>query len=185
MELAVLGFLNRGGRGRAAAALYRAAVAAAREPYFYTALGVPDTLDGRFDLVGLHAFLVIRRLGRDRDSAAARALAQAVFDAMFADMEHNLREIGVGDLSVARKVRQMWEAFHGRAAAYESALNGADPTALPLALARNVWRGAPPATAAERLAAIVRAEDAHLAGQAVSAMLTGQVAFPPAASLAP
>ena len=96
---------------RAGFALYTSAVAAARSPFFYTA----DTLDGRFDLVGLHVFLLIDRLRRDPPPGPE--LAQAVFDAMFADMDVNLREMGVGDLSVGKKVRAMWEAFHGRAAA--------------------------------------------------------------------
>src|SRR5580704_2411836 len=92
----LLGFrgLRRADRHeRAGSALYAAAVAAAREPWFYQALGVPDSLDGRFDMVALHAFLLIYRL---RDAAnPGPALAQVVFDAMFSDMDNNLREIGV------------------------------------------------------------------------------------------
>ena len=106
-------------------ALYAAAVAAAREPWFYQALGVPDTLDGRFDLVALHAFLLIHRLQAAPDPGPA--LAQAVFDAMFSDMDNNLREIGVSDLRVGKRVRAMWEAFHGRAKAYASADRGRGP----------------------------------------------------------
>jgi cytochrome b pre-mRNA-processing protein 3 len=98
---------------RAGFALYGVAVAAARERYLYEALGVPDTLDGRFDLISLYAFLLIHRLRGLPDPGAA--LAQAVFDAMFSDMDMNLRELGVGDLSVGKRVRAMWEAFHGRA----------------------------------------------------------------------
>ena len=70
-------------------------------------------------LVGLHAALLIRRLRRDPDPRGA-ALAQAVFDAMFADMDINLREMGVSDLTVGKRVKRMWEAFHGRAQAYEA-----------------------------------------------------------------
>ena len=103
---------------RAAFTLYTGAMQAAREPFLYTDLGVPDTLDGRFDLVGLYASLLIRRLRRD--APPGPALAQAVFDAMFSDMDVTLREMGVGDLSVGKKVRAMWEAFHGRARAYEA-----------------------------------------------------------------
>src|SRR5580692_7275438 len=89
--------------------LYGAAVAAAREPYCYAEHGVPDTLDGRFDLIGLHVFLLIDRLRFL--PAPGQALAQAAFDAMFGDMDTALREMGVGDLSVGRRVRAMWEAF--------------------------------------------------------------------------
>ena len=127
----LLGFrgLRRADRHeRAGVALYAAAVAAAREPWFYQALGVPDTLDGRFDMVALHAFLLIHRLQDAADPGPA--LAQAVFDAMFSDMDHNLREIGVSDLSVGKRMRAMWEAFHGRAKVYASAIEAADRAAL-------------------------------------------------------
>ena len=103
---------------------------------------MPDTLDGRFDLVALHAFLLIHRLQDAADPGPA--LAQAVFDAMFSDMDNNLREIGVSDLSVGKRMRAMWEAFHGRAKVYASAIEAADHAALEAALARNVWRGAAP-----------------------------------------
>ena len=96
--------------------LYTAAVTAARDPWFFgPAIGAPDTLDGRFDLVGLHVGVLIRRLHRDPDPRGAEA-AQAVFDAMFSDMDMNLREMGVGDMSVGKRVKRMWEAFQiGRA----------------------------------------------------------------------
>ncbi len=173
----MLGFLHRSRHGRAAAALYAEAVAAARAPVFYAALGVPDTLDGRFDLVGLHAFLLIRRL--QHAAPPGPDLAQAVFDAMFRDMDHNLRELGVGDLSVARKMKQMWEAFHGRAAAYEAAFASADAAALPAALARNVWREAA-APHAAALADAARAQAAHLDAQRLAAFLAGTATFLPA-----
>jgi cytochrome b pre-mRNA-processing protein 3 len=173
--MGVFGLLERRRHERAGFELYGAAVRAARHPYFYTALGVPDTLDGRFDMVGLHAFLLIRRLRTL--PAPGEALAQAVFDAMFNDMDVNLRELGVGDLSVGRKVRTMWEAFHGRASAYQGALAEADQAALAAALARNLWPGdaAPPAAAT--LAMIVAAQDAHLATQALDGLRLGQVEF--------
>lgn len=163
--------------------LYGVAVAAAREPYAYEVLGVPDTLDGRFDMVGLHAFLLIRRTswlpppGPD--------VAQAVFDAMFADMDQNLREIGVGDLSVGKKVRAMWEAFHGRASVYEAAMAAADHAALAAALGRNIWRGAaPPAGADAAMARLALAQDLHLAGQADADLCAGRAHFLPAAEAA-
>ena len=165
---------------RAGFTLYNAAVAAAREPYFYATLGVPDTLDGRFDMVGLHASLLIRRLRRD--APPGPALAQAVFDAMFSDMDVSLRELGVSDLSVGKKVRAMWEAFHGRARAYEQALDVSDDSALAAALARNVWRGATePPGAATSLARLARAQDAHLAAQPLAALAAGEATFLPAA----
>jgi cytochrome b pre-mRNA-processing protein 3 len=161
--------------------LYGAAVARARDPWFFESLGVPDSLDGRFDLVGLHVALLIRRLRRDPDPRGA-SLAQAVFDAMFADMDVNLREMGVGDLSVGKRVKRMWEAFHGRAHAYEAALEAGDGTALATALQRNVWRAAPggvgPSPQALRLAAHAAAADRVLAGQPLAALLRGEAWFP-------
>jgi cytochrome b pre-mRNA-processing protein 3 len=164
---------------RAAYALYGAAVAAARMPGFYTEWGVPDTLDGRFDLVGLHVYLLIERLNTPPTSAGA-ALAQAVFDAMFSDMDINLREMGVGDLSVGAKVRQMWEAFHGRASAYGAAFQDPAPqTAIAKALARNVWRGAAPDAAPGLLADYVLTQSRHLASQDMAALAAGAVGFLP------
>lgn len=160
---------------RAGFELYGAAVRAAREPVWFEALGVPDTLDGRFDLVGLFAALVIRRLRAW--PAPGPAMAQAVFDAMFADMDLNLREMGVGDLSVPKKMRAMWEAFHGRALAYDAPLDAGDEAGLSVALARNVWRGAAPAGAPERLARAALAQDRHLAGQGMEVFRRGAVTF--------
>lgn len=171
----MFGFLRRGRHERQAYQLYCRLVAAARAPYFYTTLAVPDTLDGRFDLVGLYGILVIRRV--QAEPPPGPALAQAVFDAMFSDMDLNLREMGVGDLSVGKKVKQMWEALHGRAASYLPALAAGDATGLAEALGRNVWRGAAPAGAAERLARLALAESAHLAGQDFAALARGEVAF--------
>jgi cytochrome b pre-mRNA-processing protein 3 len=176
--MGLLGLFRRKPHERAAFALYGAAVAQARQPVFFATLGVPDTLDGRFDLVSLHTGLLVCRISRDSDPRA-KALAQAVFDAMFADMDLNLREMGVGDLSVGKRVKKMWEAFHGRAQAYDQALRANDLPALAEALARNVWRGEAPDGAAERLAALVAKADALLAAQPFDALVTGEARFPP------
>jgi cytochrome b pre-mRNA-processing protein 3 len=176
----LFGFLRRNRHERIGYALYGAAVAAARDRFHFAGLGVPDTLDGRFDMVGLHVFLVIRRL--TALPPPGPAIGQAVFDAMFSDMDVNLREMGVGDLSVGRKNRAMWEAFHGRCAAYQAALGAGDATALAGVLARNVWRGGPvPAPGGEAadaaLARIVMAQDAALATQGLERLRRGEVAF--------
>ncbi len=144
--------------------LYGAAVKAARDPCFYGDLGVPDTLDGRFDLVALFAALVIERLRTA--PAPGPDLAQAVFDAMFSDMDVTLRELGVGDLSVGKKVRAMWEAFHGRALSYGPALQAGDEAALADALARNVWRGKPASDRGAGRAGAPRAAGSRRAGGA-------------------
>jgi cytochrome b pre-mRNA-processing protein 3 len=174
--MAFFGLMRRGRQDRTGFGLYCEAVRAAREPFFYAELGVPDTLDGRFDLVGLHVFLLIRRLQSQPEPGPE--LAQAVFDAMFSDMDVNLRELGVGDMSVGKRVRAMWEAFHGRARAYGAALDAGDPAALADSLARNVWRGDAPEGAAARLAQVATAAAAALDRQPTAGLLAGRVAFP-------
>lgn len=175
-----MGFFGRFRRGqheRAGFALYTEAVRAARSPWFYVRLGAPDTLDGRFDLVGLHVALLIRRLRTAPDPGPA--LAQAVFDAMFSDMDDNLREIGVSDLSVAGRMRAMWEAFHGRSKVYAEAIDSAYRPGLEAALARNIWRGAAPDGAATMLAGLVLMQAAHLRAQPIAALAAGDVEFLP------
>ena len=156
--------------------LYTAAVQAARDPVYFAELEVPDTLDGRFDLIGLFVSLVIRRLR----ALGAAGLAQAVFDAMFADMDFNLRELGVSDMSIGRRVRAMWEAFHGRALAYEGPLARSDEAEMTAALVRNVWRGvAGDAAHAGSLARVALAQDRHLVAQPLAGFEAGRVTFLP------
>ena len=175
--MALFGILGRSKHERAGFELYTAAVKAARDPAYFQDLAVPDTLDGRFDLVGLFAALMIRRLRGLPDPGPA--LAQAVFDAMFADMDFNLREIGVSEMSVGKRVRDMWEAFHGRAIAYESPLAAADAAALAEALLRNVWRGTGTPEHAATLAHAALAHDRHLATQDLPLLKSGRVSFLP------
>jgi cytochrome b pre-mRNA-processing protein 3 len=119
-------------------ALYGVAVARAREPVFYRDLCVPDTVEGRFEMICLHVYLILRRLKHGSGvSGRDGALGQAVFDVMFADMDRSLREMGVGDLGVGRRVKTMAEAFYGRIRAYDDGLATGEP-ALARALARNV-----------------------------------------------
>lgn len=117
--------------------LYVQIVAQARQPGFYRDLGVPDTADGRFDMIVLHVVLVIRRLRQQ--STPGRELAQGVFDAFFADMDRNLREMGTSDMSVPKRVRAMAEAFYGRAAVYDAAIDAASMEGLQAALERNLY----------------------------------------------
>ncbi len=157
--------------------LYGHAVRAARQPRAYAEWGVPDTAAGRFEMVALHAALLIRRI-RAEASAEADALGQAVFDAMFSDMDVNLREMGIGDLSVGKKVKTLWEGFQGRAESYGAALEAGDMAALAGALARNVWAaGEPPEGGAEALAAHAAAAAAALAGQDLDGFKRGEARF--------
>ena len=130
-------------------AIYGMIVAQAREPVFYQALGVPDTVNGRFDMVVLHLWLVMRRL-RALDQggpALAPGLSQALFDWFCSDMDANLREMGVGDLTVPKRMQKFGEAFYGRTAAYDAAI-AAGGAAFADALARNVLNNPDPAGAA-------------------------------------
>lgn len=175
---------QRSNLSESALALYRAAVAAARAPGFYALHGVPDTPDGRFDLIALHVFLALRRLKREQGPTRSdsQALAQALIDLMFADMDRNLREMGVGDLGVGKQVKALAAAFRGRVAAYDAALEGgAGNQALAEALGRNLYRGAGQAAekGAASLALHVRAADVALAVLPWNALVAGNAVFPP------
>ena len=100
-------------------AIYGMIVTQAREPSFYRAMAVPDTVNGRFDLLLLHLWLILRRL---KSADGGPALSQALFDHFCNDMDDNLREMGVGDLTVPKKMQAFGEAFYGRTAAYDLAL---------------------------------------------------------------
>jgi cytochrome b pre-mRNA-processing protein 3 len=168
--------IKRRRRLRAEAAdLYAALVRQTRLPVFYRNLGVPDTFDGRFDLLVLHAFLLFRRLkGQGEES---QELAQAVFDTMFADMDNLLRESGVGDLSIGRKVRGMSDAFYGRLKAYDEALAEGEGV-LAAALARNVYAGAEAGDGAQRLARYAQAAGTALSAASLETLASGTLVFP-------
>lgn len=104
--------------------LYALIVKRSRHPDFYKIAGVPDTLDGRFDLLALHIHLYLRALRAH--NYGRHPVGQGLFDAFFGDLDQGLRESGVGDLSVAKKIRRMVEAFYGRAAAYDAAFADSD-----------------------------------------------------------
>lgn len=115
---------------------YIALVAAARNPFFYTELNVPDTLDGRFELIVLHLFLLQHRLIAQK-TPENETFAQFLSEAFFADMDSSLRELGVADTGVSHRIRKMGKAYHGRLQAYAAGLG--DGTALRAALARNLY----------------------------------------------
>ncbi len=161
--------------------LYFAAVSQARTAAFYTRYGVADTIDGRFDLIILHVILLIRRLRRD--DGRGPDLAQALFDATFADMDRSLREMGVGDLGVGRRVKAMAKAYFGRAEAYDGALDAGNRSQLVEALDRNVLGGASAegVGGAEALADYVQDVEQSLAEQRSAELQAGKVLFAPPA----
>ena len=167
-------------------ALYGAIVAQARHPGFYLDFGVPDTPEGRFDMIVLHLALVCRRLGRaeSADHGPARTLSQAVFDMFCRDMDHNLREMGVSDLGVPKRMHKLGEAFYGRLDVYDRALAIAGDEELAAALGRNVLGEGAPAAAAHRLAAYVRTAADRLDASAVADLGGGKLGFPDPATSA-
>ncbi len=162
----------------AAAAAYALAVAQARQPAFFAAYGVPDTLDGRFELICLHAFFYLHRLRTELPRSAA--LSQAFFDTMFADLDRSLRELGTGDLSVGKHVKRMARGFYGRVRAYQQGVESGD-SVLAAALARNLYGTMYESKSASQIEAMtryVRRAVAELAGQAAAELLLGRVGFP-------
>jgi cytochrome b pre-mRNA-processing protein 3 len=185
----ILKLFRQGSPARSIRDLYGAIVAQARAPAFYSGYGVPDTVQGRFDLIVLHLVLVLARTGPQAggepaasDDGAARAIGQKLFDAFCRDLDDNLREMGVGDLAVPKKMRGFAEAFYGRQAAYLTALAAADQRELENALARNIFDEMSAGEGAARLAAYVRTALAQFNLQDRSAfeaaLLRGHVVFP-------
>lgn len=160
----------------AAATAYARIVEQARQPAFFAVYGVPDTLDGRFELICLHAFCYLHRMRAERPRAAA--LSQALFDTMFADLDRSMRELGVGDLSVGKHVKRMARSFYGRIRAYQQGVESGD-AALGAALTRNLY-----GTRRDTVAAIgamtgyLRRAVAELDRQDAAELLCGRIRFP-------
>ena len=161
-------------RRAAGEGLYALAVQQARRPAFYTQLGVPDTPNGRFELYSLHVLLLLRRL-KDAGEAGADT-AQVLFDTFISSLDDALREQGVGDLSVAKKMRKLGEAFYGRVRSYDEALAVLpDTEALQTLIARTVCADGCHAAAVTRYAADGAA---LLAARSDEDVLNGSIAWP-------
>jgi cytochrome b pre-mRNA-processing protein 3 len=166
--------------------LYRTAVEQARRPVWYREFGVPDTPEGRFEMIALHVALVLRRLRRE--GVRGQALGQRLFDAMFVDLDGGLRELGVGDLSVGTYVKRLAGNFYARLAALDEGLAcPAEPVAgcetekaesLHPMLRANVYLGARPSDAqVAALACCMAAQDRALAAQDGVALCAGTIAW--------
>jgi cytochrome b pre-mRNA-processing protein 3 len=153
-------------------------VAAARRPALYEAMGAPDRIDGRFELLTLHAGLVLRRLAAL--GGVADAVAQDLVDALFTHFDDTLREIGHSDVGVSKRLKAMGRAFYGRNAAYSAALDEGSPDELARALARNVYGTPGPDTVpkTEALARYIGSLDAALATIPVEGFTSGRFRFP-------
>jgi cytochrome b pre-mRNA-processing protein 3 len=168
----ILGLFRKSVDADAVHSVYSAIVAQSRQPRFYAEWGVPDTVTGRFDVLSLHMALVLRRLRMEgRESSA---FSQALFDLFFRDMDRSLREMGVGDLSVPKKIRTMSSLFFGLLAHLGDALERPGTAALEAGLARNLFAGVENADAAAA-AAYVRAEADRLAGIPIAAIMAGHL----------
>jgi cytochrome b pre-mRNA-processing protein 3 len=171
-------------RSASIAALYGMIVAQARTPEFYRHYGVPDTVNGRFEMIALHTVLLLRRLGEE--PLPLRELGQGIFDRFCDDMDASMREMGVGDLAVPRKMRRVGAAFYSRQAEYGEALAAGDSLLLEAALARNVFGGAPAsAEGVERLARYVRAAASALAAQDNDTLTRPELHFPDPVQVSP
>jgi cytochrome b pre-mRNA-processing protein 3 len=157
-------------------ALYAEIVAAARQPAFYSDWNVPDTPLGRFEMLSVHVFLFLERARKAGPGIAEEA--QDLTDEFFKDVEHSLRELGIGDLGVPKRMKRLAKMFYGRAEAYRAGLAAEGSGELAAALARNVrpdqtgWREA------DLLAAYMRDAFTLLEGQPDDALLAGRIAFP-------
>ncbi len=155
--------------------LYEEVVKQARQSIFYSELKVPDTPDGRYDMIMIHAFLLLYRLKKDHRATAT--ISQTVFDLLFEDMDKNLREMGFGDVGVSNRVKDMAKAFYGRIAAYEDGLSCAGDQ-LETAIKRNVYRNT--SVAQEKIAKLcdyIRGEADNLAAQSTKELLDGKLVF--------
>jgi cytochrome b pre-mRNA-processing protein 3 len=166
----MLGILGRtSAHKKLAGRLHSAIVARAREPVFFTKLGVPDTIDGRFDLLALHAWLVLVRLRDDRLTDLSRDLT----DTIFVGFDEGLRDLGTGDMGMGRRIKKLADAFYGRLQAYDTS-DSLD--AMTRSVQRNLYRGVGDAFCAESVARYVASARTHVAGSDVG---RGDVEFGP------
>jgi cytochrome b pre-mRNA-processing protein 3 len=161
-----------------ASKLYNDLVAQARSPAFYLSYGVPDSMLGRFEMICLHSFLLFRRLGKTDN--AGRELSQAVHDLMFSDFDRTLREQGIGDMGIGKRVKKLARNLYGRIAAYEAGLDG-DRSELSDALRRNLYASVTPSD--DEISAMIAYMKEAIAGldaQPAPAIMSGTVVFPEA-----
>lgn len=158
-------FLQRKQRDVTISHLHDEIVAAARHPALYGEIGFPDGVDGRFEALTLHVLLVLSRL-RELPEPAAE-VAQELVDSVFAHIEAGMRETGVGDMGVPKKMKKLGRAFYDRTAKYEAALEGRDAAALAAELARRLGREG----GTEELAAYLLDSRVALSGQDLARIL--------------
>jgi cytochrome b pre-mRNA-processing protein 3 len=178
----ILRFFRRNDDRETIQRLYGVIVAQSRDAVFYTSYQVPDTIEGRFEMILLHAFLLFHRLKDEEEGR--RQLGQRVFDAFCADMDANLREMGVGDLAVPKRMKRVAEAFYGRAGSYDAALSASDDSELSQAVLRNVFGSDAARTVEARgLATYIRSAASALKTVPFETFAGGELPLPPVKEL--
>ena len=171
----ILSFSSRRADRQAAECIYSAAVRAARRPDFYLECGVPDTLQGRFEMIALNLFIVLYRLmhspGDDPN------LARLVSEALVVDMDGAFREMGVGDLSVPKRMRSLYRSFAGRVSAYKAAVEDGE-AAIAAALSRNVFPDGTEDRHVLLLSAYLRESVAAMRAADLSRLRNGDLPYP-------
>lgn len=159
-------------------ALYATIVASARQSHFYSSWGVPDTPLGRFEMLSLHIFLFLHRLRGE--AGAAAEIGQKVIDLFFLDVDHSLRELGIGDAGVPKRMKKLARMFYGRTASYGESLDAEDRQALAAALSRNIMPETASWPGSASLAEYAFAAREGLAKQETAAIASGELVFPAA-----
>jgi cytochrome b pre-mRNA-processing protein 3 len=169
---------NRRSHKLTAEHLYGAVVAQARQPSFFTHLGVPDTLEGRYEVIVLNLFLVLDRLRGENEPA--QSVSRRLTERFVTDMDDCMRELGVGDLKVPKKVKRAAAGLYDRVQDYHGAMTGTDEVALAKAIQRNVYTPeiAEPITShATALADYIRRSHAAMAHQSLQEATSGTPRF--------
>jgi cytochrome b pre-mRNA-processing protein 3 len=168
----IFGLFRKSTATDAVYAVYRSIVSQSRQEQFYARWGVPDTVTGRFDMISLHLALLFGRLRNEGKEAAG--FSQAVFDLFFKDMDRSLREMGVTDLGVPKKIQKMGNVFYGLLANVNEAIDTGDAASVEAVLVRNVYGEGAQADAAA-LAAYLLAEAARLAAIPTRDIVAGRL----------
>ncbi len=168
----ILNLFRKSPAAKAVEAVYRAIVAQSRQPVFYAEWGVPDTVTGRFDMISLHLALLFRRLRGE--GKAGNDFSQAVFDLFFRDMDRSLREMGVSDLGVPKKIQKMGNIFFGLMTNVSEAMDRDDRAGLEAVLRRNLFDDGQ-AARLDALVGYLFDRDADLKRQPVEAIVAGRL----------
>jgi cytochrome b pre-mRNA-processing protein 3 len=163
--------------GITAAGLYGSIVAQARDPSFYALAGVPDTMEGRFGVIAAHMFLVLERIRQEGDRG--EPLARALLETFMTDMDDSMREIGIGDMGVPRRVKKAAAALEEQVTAYRATLTSSTDDALADAIRAYIFLGNRDIGRPDLIAAYLRRTSRYLATQSPDDVGAGRIAFEP------